>query len=162
MQVVGMISKVLKILTIVSFVALVVVVLIQITGRYTPLTFVWTEELSRFLFIFSIAFSAPLAMEQREYVRVDLFLNQLSNKVRKYAEAIIYLIIGLFSAFLIYYAYEFALLGKNQSSATLLIEMFYIHFSMVILFLFLALYSFVNIYVIFKPDQKDEKEGVRL
>lgn len=162
MQAVNILSRILKFLTIICFTALVFVVIIQITGRYSPFTFVWTEELSRFLFIFSIAFAAPLAMEQREYVRVDLFISILPNKVKKYVEALIYLILGLFSAYLVSYAYEFSLLGRNQSSATLAIEMFYINLSMVVLFVFLALYSFVNIYVVLKADHHEEEEGVRL
>ncbi|MRG84960.1 TRAP transporter small permease [Salinibacillus xinjiangensis] len=168
MQAINILSRILKILTITSFSALVLVVIIQITGRYTPFSFVWTEELSRFLFIFSIAFAAPIAMEQREYVRVDLFVDFLPKKVRKYVEALIYLILGLFSAYLVSFAYEFSLIGQNQSSATLSIEMFYIHLSMVILFVFLALYSFFNIYAVLKLDQhkeldqQEEKEGVNL
>ncbi|GAA0486288.1 hypothetical protein GCM10008986_09580 [Salinibacillus aidingensis] len=160
MQAIHILSRILKFLTIASFSALVLVVIIQITGRYSPFSFVWTEELSRFFFIFSIAFAAPLAMEQREYVRVDLFIDFLPEKLKKYVDAMIYLILGLFSAFLISYAYEFTLLGKNQSSATLAIEMYYIHFSMVILFVFLALYSFFNIYAVLKLDQYEEEEGV--
>ncbi|GGC84574.1 hypothetical protein GCM10007216_14070 [Thalassobacillus devorans] len=161
MQAVNILSRILKLLTILCFTALVIVVIIQITGRYSPFTFVWTEELSRFLFIFSIAFAAPIAMEQREYVRVDLFLSILPKKAKKYVEALIYLIVGLFSAYLVSYAYEFSLLGKNQASATLSIKMFYINLSMVILFAFLALYSFINIYAVL-TDQHEVEEGVQL
>ncbi|MCP3027855.1 TRAP transporter small permease [Halobacillus sp. A5] len=158
MQLVKLLSNLLKFLTVILFIALVIVVLIQITGRYTPYSFVWTEELSRFLFIYAIAVSAPLAMENREYVRVDLLLEVVPNKIRKYVDSFIYLVIGAFSAFLIYYAYEFALLGQNQSSATIAVEMFYINLSMLIIFLLLALYSFINIFVVLKNDQE---EGVR-
>lgn len=158
MKAVNLLSRLLKLLTIVTFTALVIVVLIQITGRYSPFTFVWTEELSRFLFIYAIAFSAPIAMEKREYVRVDLFLNFLPKKLKKYYDAAVYLVIGAFSAFLISHSYDFALLGRNQSSATLTIEMYYINLSMMITFVLLALYSFLNIYAVLKVNQK---EGVQ-
>ncbi|MFG6147737.1 TRAP transporter small permease [Halobacillus sp. B23F22_1] len=158
MQLIKLLSGLLKVLTVLLFMALVIVVLIQITGRYTTFSFVWTEELSRFLFIYAIAVSAPLAMEKREYVRVDFLLEVLSSKIMKYVDSFIYLLVGAFSAFLIYYAYEFALLGENKSSATMAVEMFYINLSMVLTFSLLTIYSFINIYVVLKSEQK---EGVR-
>ncbi|SEH50906.1 TRAP-type C4-dicarboxylate transport system, small permease component [Halobacillus karajensis] len=158
MKAVNVLSRLLKLLTIVTFTALVIVVLIQIIGRYSPFSFVWTEELSRFLFIYAIAFSAPIAMEKREYVRVDLFLNFLPGKFRKYYDAVVYFIIGSFSVFLISHSYDFALLGRNQSSATLAIEMYYINLSMMMTFVLLSFYSFLNIYAVVKGSQK---EGVQ-
>ncbi len=155
MLAVKIMSRVLKLLTILSFSALIVVVLMQVIGRYTPATFVWTEELSRFLFIFSIAFAAPVAMEKREYVRVDLLISILPEKIRKYYDALIYLVLGIFSASMINYAYQFSLAGQNQSSATLTVKMFYIYSSMTIIFIFLALYSFLNIYHVI--TQNNEK-----
>ncbi|MCF6410055.1 TRAP transporter small permease [Pseudalkalibacillus salsuginis] len=154
MLAVKIMSRILKLLTILSFSALIVVVLMQVTGRYTPVTFVWTEELSRFLFIFSIAFAAPVAMEKREYVRVDLLISILPEKIRRYYDALIYLVLGIFSASMINYAYQFSLAGQNQSSATLTVKMFYIYSSMTIIFIFLALYSFLNIYHVIKQNSE--------
>ncbi|MFC7320038.1 TRAP transporter small permease [Halobacillus campisalis] len=159
MNPVNIISKLLKTLTILTFSALVIIVLIQIIARYTPISIVWTEELSRFLFVYSIAFGAPVAMERREYVRVDLLLDLVPNKIRKYVDSLIYLVIGLFSGFLIYYSYEFALLGANQSSATMQVEMYYVNLSMVLTFSLLTLYSFVNIYELLKGKQKESVES---
>lgn len=159
MKAVNLLTRILEVLTVIIFMALVTVVLIQITGRYTSLTFVWTEELSRFLFIYAVAFAAPVAMKKREYVRVDLLLGLLPNKIRKGYDAFIYLVIGLFSAFLVKHAYDFAFLGKNQLSATLSVPLLYINMSMVIVFVLLALYSFLNILLVLKDE---EKEGVEI
>ncbi|MGP4079040.1 TRAP transporter small permease [Pseudalkalibacillus sp. R45] len=158
MLAVKIMSRILKLLTILSFSALIMVVLMQVIGRYTPVTFVWTEELSRFLFIFSIAFAAPVAMEKREYVRVDLLVSILPDKIRKYYDALIYLVLGIFSASMINYAYQFSLIGKNQSSATLTVKMYYIYSSMTVIFIFLALYSFLNIYHVFKQNNEEGVE----
>ncbi len=127
--------------------------MIQILGRYTPLSFVWTEELSRFLFIFAISFAAPIAMERREYVRVDILINLIPERIRKFYDAFVYLLLGVFSGTMIYYAYQFVLLGKNQSSATLMVKMSYIYASMVITFVLIAIYSLVNIYQILVNDK---------
>ena len=113
MKAVNLLTRILEVLTVLTFMALVTVVLIQITGRYTSLTFIWTEELSRFLFIYAVAFAAPVAMNKREYVRVDLLLGFLPARARKIYDAFIYLILGLFSAFLVKHAYDFASWSKS-------------------------------------------------
>lgn len=160
MKVLNILRKVLETLTVITFSALIIVVVIQITGRYSPLTFVWTEELSRYLFIYSIAFGAPVAMERREYITVDLFVGFLPKKVKKYYNAFIYLVLGVFSAILITYAYDFALLGSGQTSATLGIEMYYVYSSMFITLLFLAIYSFLNVYHVITESTEEKEEGV--
>jgi len=153
MRVFHAISRILQLLTILSFSGLIIVVMIQIIGRYTPLSFVWTEELSRFLFIFAISFGAPIAMERREYVRVDILINLIPERIRKIYDAFVYLILGVFSGTMIYYAYQFVLLGRNQSSATLMVKMSYIYASMVMTFVLIAIFSLVNIYQILVNDK---------
>ncbi|UOQ94708.1 TRAP transporter small permease [Halobacillus shinanisalinarum] len=162
MKAVNVLSRTLETLTVLAFSGLIVVVIIQISGRYSPLTFVWTEELSRYLFIYSVAFGAPVAMKKREYISVDLLVGFLPEKVKKYYNAFIYLVLGLFSSMLVIHAYGFALLGENQTSATLGVEMYYIHFSMVITLIFLAIYSFLNIFHILTGNTGEKGEGVGL
>ncbi|WP_181347219.1 TRAP transporter small permease [Thalassobacillus sp. CUG 92003] len=148
MKLVTIMSRILAILTVLSFAALVIVVSIQIAGRYTSLSFVWTEELSRFLFIFSIAFAAPLAMERFEFVRIEFLVNALPESAQKFYDAAIYLGLGVFSGAMVYYAYEFSLVGQMQTSATLAVSMKHVYMSMVIILSFLALYSLINVYAI--------------
>ncbi|WP_176555723.1 TRAP transporter small permease [Virgibacillus ndiopensis] len=159
MKAIKILTRILEFLTILTFSALIIVVLIQITGRYTPLSFVWTEELTRYLFVYSIAFGAPVAMERRGYIRVDLLVDFLPKKFKKYYEAFIYLVLGVFSGMLVTYAYDFSLLGEGQTSATIEVEMFYIYLSMVITLVLLAVYSFVNIYHILVGSATEEKEA---
>ncbi|WP_188456259.1 TRAP transporter small permease [Virgibacillus oceani] len=158
MKAIKILTRILEILTVLTFSALIIVVLIQIIGRYTPLSYVWTEELTRYLFVYTIAFGAPVAMERRGYIRVDLLVDFLPEKFKKYYDAFIYLVLGAFSAMLVTYAYDFALLGEGQTSATIKVEMFYIYLSMVIALVFLAIYSFVNIYHILMGNTTEEKE----
>ncbi|SFA84542.1 TRAP-type C4-dicarboxylate transport system, small permease component [Lentibacillus halodurans] len=160
MKALKILSGILKILTVLTFSALMIVVLIQIIGRFTPFSFVWTEELTRYLFIYSVAFGAPVAMEKREYITVDLLIGFLPEKVRKYYNAFIYFVLGVFGAMLITHAYDFALLGEGQTSATLEIEMFYVHLSMVITLIFVSLYSFLNIYHMLRDSINESEEGV--
>ncbi|SDH67052.1 TRAP transporter small permease [Alteribacillus bidgolensis] len=156
MLIFNLLTKLNKVFTLLFFTALIVVVLLQITSRFTPISFMWTEELSRFLFIFAIAFGAPVAMERREFVRVDIFVNLLPSKVKKYYDGAVYLLLGAFSIFLIYYAYEFALIGNMKTSATLAVQMSYIYGVMIISFAFIGIYSLLNVYKLMTGRETEE------
>ncbi|WP_051302832.1 TRAP transporter small permease [Salibacterium aidingense] len=155
MQIYHWLTRVIQLLTLLFFSALILVVMLQIVSRFMPFGFMWTEEMSRFLFIFAVAFGAPLAMEKRDYVRVDVLLGFLPTKLRKYYDAVIYLMTGLFSTLLIYYAYELTVIGQNRTSATLAVDMSYIYASMIALFLLLGLYSFCNVYFVIQEAKAE-------
>ena len=62
----------LKIGTVLSTVGILAVVTIQAFARLAlPSAPAWTEEAARFLFLFSVAFAAPLALREKAFVRVD-------------------------------------------------------------------------------------------
>lgn len=164
MRVLKIMNRILEWCAILSFSSLIIVVLIQILGRYIPFGFVWTEELIRYLFIFSVVFGAPLAMEKREYISINLIIDRIPVKIRKYYLAFIYLVLGVFCVYLITHAYDFAKLGQGQKSATLKIEMFYIYFSMTITLILLSIYSILNVIRSLKGDidkTLEEEVGIK-
>lgn len=70
--------------TIVTLAAICLVVGLQVIGRYIfkepPF---WTEEVSRFLFIYLIAFGAGLAVKYKGYVNLDVFTHMMPPVVQK-------------------------------------------------------------------------------
>ena len=58
------VERILGLGTFLCFTALIITVLIQIFTRFLPLgiSFIWTEEATRFFFIFSVVFAAPLVL----------------------------------------------------------------------------------------------------
>jgi len=138
------IEKILSTCVFLNFSTLVITVLIQIFTRLLPLgiSFIWTEELTRFLFIYSVAFAAPLAMKRREYVNVDLILNVLPKKVRHIFDIVIDILTIVLFTTVFFQAIKFARLGIGQTSPAMRIPA-YIGFSSV---LFLA--TFVLYYAV--------------
>ncbi|MEO1214471.1 MAG: TRAP transporter small permease [Bacteroidota bacterium] len=128
------IGKILKYGTLISTLALIGTVLLQIFARFflesAPS---WTEEASRFLFIYAISFAAGLAMKQKYYVHLDLIFNKLSPKGQKWLEflisALIVLLFGLFT----FYAIQFVQLGHAEKSPSLAIRMSFAFGSMFIM-----------------------------
>lgn len=150
-------DRTLEAATILTFSALIIVVVIQILSRYLPYTFIWTEELSRFLFLFSVSFAAPLALRDKEFINVELLLNYLPKKVRQIYEGIIYLLIVLFSAITTYYGYKFILIGRGQTSATMAIDMSVIHACIAITMFFIGIYALLHVFDYFKGLQRESE-----
>lgn len=146
---------ILSILTVASFAGVIIVVTIQIMSRYLPYTAIWTEELTRYLFIYAICFGAPLALIRGEFINVDMLLAKMSHHFRRYYEIIIYLAIILISGVMVFAGWEFTLLGK-QTSATMPFKMSWIHAAIMIMGLFLTLYSVFKIIRLFR-NQEDFK-----
>ncbi len=70
-------SRLLSTVVVVSVGILVVPVMLQIISRYTSLipSYIWTEELARFLFIWTIMIGAILGVRDSAHFDVDLLPN---------------------------------------------------------------------------------------
>lgn len=139
------ITRILSFLTIVSFAGVIIIVTIQILSRYFPYSFIWTEELTRYFFLFAICFGAPLALLRNEFINVDLIIGRFSGTVKRYYEIGIYLTILILSAIMVKEGYAFMQLGKSQSSATMPFQMSVIHASIFIMSFFLLIFSLIKI-----------------
>ncbi|MFC0272601.1 TRAP transporter small permease [Metabacillus herbersteinensis] len=139
------VTRILSFLTIVSFAGVIIIVTIQILSRYFPYSFIWTEELTRYFFLYAICFGAPLALLRNEFINVDLIIGRFSGTVKRYYEIGIYLTILLLSAIMVKEGYAFMQLGNNQSSATMPFQMSVIHASIFIMSIFLLIFSLIKI-----------------
>ncbi|TQR18259.1 TRAP transporter small permease [Psychrobacillus soli] len=147
------IERILGLLTVLSFAGVIITVTIQIMSRYLPYTAIWTEELTRYFFLYAICFGAPLALLRNEFINVDLILNRMSNAFRRYYEIVIYIAILLLCAVMIYEGYRFTLIGHSQTSATMPFQMSFIHAAILIMSMFLAVYSVVKIVHLIRNEQ---------
>jgi TRAP-type transport system small permease protein len=139
------VTRILSFLAILCLSGVIIAVSIQIGSRFLPYSFVWTEELTRYLFLYAICFGAPLALLRNEFISVDLIVSRLSKKVRRFYDIVINLTILGISAVMVKEGYAFVQLGKAQASATMPFQMSLIHASIFIMSLFLLLFSLVRI-----------------
>ncbi|WP_298829553.1 TRAP transporter small permease [uncultured Planococcus sp.] len=148
-----LIDSTLAFLTVLSFAGVILIVTVQIVSRFAPFSFIWTEELTRYLFLYGIAFGAPLALMRNEFINVDMLLNRMSNNFRRYYEVIIYLAIIVLSLVMVVEGYNFTLLGDNQRSATMPFQMSVVHASLLIMSVFLVFYAVIKIVDLIKHKQ---------
>ena len=141
----------LKIGTLLSSFGFVITVSIQIVARYfldnvPP----WTEEASRILFIYAIAFASGLAYKGNYFVRLDLFQEkdkpQLKRVLNRLTPLVTLLLFGVMGA----YALHMLDMGRTERSPSLQIPMTLPFFSLIILTGSIGLYALINLIKQFK------------
>ena len=96
---------------------LIVPVTLQIISRYTALipSWIWTEELSRFLFIWMIMIGAMIAVREHTHFEVDVWpeLGPRANAMVKIASGLGVLV---FALVFVYWGVQFVRFGWDQTS----------------------------------------------
>lgn len=131
----------LEILVFVIFSALILTVALQIVSRFAPIgPYIWTEELSRFLFIYIIVIACGLAVKSKEIINVDLIFMAMNKKISMIFKIFLNLISILFTSIMAFYAIEFAEIGLFQTSSALGLNMSYMYYSVFIMPTLLSIY----------------------
>lgn len=142
----GALDRVLLTLAVIALVGLSLTVLLQVASRlFLPITLSWTEELTRYLFIYMVAMGAGVVQHRHRHVNVELFHGWLGFRGRAAYLALISAITFAFTLVVLPNAWQFAQIGAFQTSPTLRIPMLYIFFSSVVLFGTLLLYSLIGL-----------------
>jgi TRAP-type transport system small permease protein len=106
---------------------LMVPITMQVISRYTALipSYIWTEELSRFVFIWMVMLGAMIAVRDGTHFDVDVWptLKPRSNAKLRIATNLLVLV---FAMVYVYWGIEFVQFGWNQSSELAELPMTYI------------------------------------
>lgn len=132
----------------VSFFALVGVVMLSVLTRFfLPfIVFSWTEETSRFLFVWTVALGAPCALKRGEFVSVDFLMHRFPRRFQRGLQRVFHGATGVFFAIVFFYSLQFARLGLLQMSPTMRIPMVFAYLSMVSTSFFIACYAFLLLF----------------
>lgn len=144
-RVIGWLDTLFTWLATLALVGIAAAVLLQIAGRlFLPFSPAWTEELSRYLFIYMVALSAGVVIRKNRHVNVELFHHWLGPRARAGYQALVCLLVGGFAFMVLPYAWQYAQNGVWQTSPTLKVSMLYIFFSTVVLFALVLVYSAIG------------------
>ena len=96
---------------------LIVPVSIQIFSRYTALipAYIWTEEMSRFFFIWMVMIGAIIGVRERLHFDVDIW-SDLSPRANAVLRMVANLFVLCFTGVMIYWGIEFTQFGWHQTS----------------------------------------------
>jgi TRAP-type C4-dicarboxylate transport system permease small subunit len=136
------ISKVCGAAAVATLLGIAGVVLFQIFARYAlPKSPVWTEELSRYLFAYTIVLASASVLIRERHVRLELFHHALSERKQGVCGLIIHGLLGVFAMVLLPYAWEFTANGHRQTSPALGIKLTGVFASTVVFFAVVAIVS---------------------
>ncbi len=140
-------TRLLKWGTQVSTLGFIGATLIQIYARFflesAPS---WTEEASRFFFVYGMSFAAGLAMRGNYYVHLDVLFNSLKEKQRKMVEVGISLCTLILFLIMALYSIQFIVLGIPEKSPSLGISMALAFASMFIMGFSISMYALVKLW----------------
>jgi TRAP-type C4-dicarboxylate transport system permease small subunit len=139
-------SKFLKYGTLITSLGFVITVSLQIFARFL-LSDVppWTEEASRILFIYAIAFASGLAYRANYFVFLEAFYTVFSEKLKKIIDLISPLMSLVLFGFCTYYTVPMIKMGMDEYSPTLHVIMAIPFLSIFILSFSLSYFSFLGL-----------------
>lgn len=139
-------NKIFSFFVITLLIALSLTVLLQVFARvFLPESPVWTEELSRYIFVYLIAFGIGVAFQEGELVSVELFQHNLSERGKIISRTLIDVTLLSFSLFMVSHSLDFVSIGQFQTSPTLFVKMNFIYFSTTLIFTNLSLFIFIDL-----------------
>ena len=123
----GLYHRLLTWLMVGTVAILLVPVTLQIISRHTALlpTWIWTEELSRFLFIWMVMLGAMIGVREGTHFEVDVWptLGPRGNALLKIVSQVFVL---AFALVFVWWGWDFVRFGWNQTSELADLPMIYI------------------------------------
>jgi TRAP-type C4-dicarboxylate transport system permease small subunit len=104
-------------LMVASVAILIVPVTIQIVSRYTQLipAYIWTEELSRFLFIWMVMLGAMIGIREHTHFEVDVW-PELRPRANALLRIVSHVFVLIFALVFVYWGIKFVQFGWYQES----------------------------------------------
>jgi TRAP-type C4-dicarboxylate transport system permease small subunit len=121
-------GRLLSWLLVASVAILIVPVSLQIFSRYTALipSFIWTEEMARFFFIWSIMIGAMVGIREGTHFVVDLW-PPLGARLQALIRLVSALFVLLFAGAFLWWGIDFTRFALNRISELAELPLWYIH-----------------------------------
>ena len=142
--------------TILSASGLILTVLVQIFSRRFIASAAppWTEEVSRYFFIYTISFGAGLAQREAYFVSMDYFYRKFNAATRRFIDIMILSVSSLLFFIMSVYSIQFFILGLDETSPGLGLPMSVAFASMLIMSLTVLYYLLRQIIHNIKPGKE--------
>jgi TRAP-type C4-dicarboxylate transport system permease small subunit len=126
--------------------ATVLVVLAQIFSRHLmSMPFPWTEELSRFLFIWFCVLGSVVALVRRQHLGIDFVVQRLPFGSRRVALIAVDALVALFGLFVVVKSIDLMQVASFQSSNILRVPMPYVYLAFPVMGFFFAFHAVLEI-----------------
>lgn len=129
------IDKIFSMIVSVIYIIMISIVLVQIFARVLlPQVPAWTEEASRYVQIYLVAFSAGLAIKYDAFISVDTIFNYLKPKASAYLKLFNQFVVLILFSFCFRYSFDMYKIGIPRTAVSMVsITMNYVYFAMILL-----------------------------
>ncbi len=116
-RLIGLYHRLLTRLMVGTVAILIVPVTLQVISRYTALipSWIWTEELSRFLFIWMVMLGAMIGIREGTHFEVDVWPD-LGPKATALLRIVSHVLVLIFALVFVWWGIEFVRFGWDQTS----------------------------------------------
>jgi TRAP-type transport system small permease protein len=139
-----------------SLVSMIIVVAVQVFFRFfiesTPH---WTEEAARIFFIYSVAFGTAAGIRNGDFISLDIIGRYLPPKKNRLLQVLTDISVILFSTVMAVSSIRFVGYGLDERSPALEISMSIVFFSMVIISLGIAIFTFEHLFRLIRGEKTD-------
>ncbi|WP_194436456.1 TRAP transporter small permease [Vibrio fluminensis] len=134
-----------KYLAIFLFLLMLTVISVQILSRYFfSFAIPWTEELSRWLYIYIVFIGASEAISRRDHIAIDMLPNRLGDKANLVLDIFIHGLFAVISVVIIHYGYLFAERMDRLGSVTMDVPMSALYGAVPLGFVLVFIKCFLN------------------
>lgn len=146
-------NKIALIIASTSFLVMTILIFSQIVSRFIDYSLSWTEELSRFLFIWATLLGISIGVKQKFLISFTMIKEALPTLVQRYLNIFIDLLILGFAVILVFYGIELVNRVSQQLSSAMRISMSYVYIVVPITGTFMLIHLLNNWYTqLFKKE----------
>ena len=136
--------------------ALIVPVFMQVLSRYTGIipTFLWTEELAKFLFIWVVMLGSMVAVWESTHFDVRVVPDASSPLIRLLQDGFVLVMIIVFAVLFARYGIDYAKFGSIQSSVMMQINLLWIYITVPLAGLVWAVFAMFRLWQVIETYRK--------
>ena len=135
---------------------MVLVTSLQIICRVFFNALSWSEEVTRYLLVYSTFFGAASVYKKSGHISVLVVQQLLPPRFQKFAAAFVNLLCLALFGIAVFYGFRYMKLQGNELSAALRVPMKYLYMSIPIGFSFMIVHAIDNIFSIFRKEGSAE------
>lgn len=125
--------------------AILIVGVLQVFARYVlHSSLFWSEEFMRYLMLWIVAVGAGISYTRGQFLGMRMVVDKLPQSLRRAADVVSAVLILIFLAVIVWYGIKFSWGTRLQSAVALNISMFWVHISIVVGALLLAIHVALN------------------
>jgi len=127
-------------------ISLISVVVVEVILRYLRLPLYWSEEISRYLFIWMVMFGCIVGVEKKTHFRVDFIIRSVNKKYKRLAFILSNLAAILFVSSMFYEGIILCIKTQRATSPALGMPQYYAYLAIPIAALLMLVHLLIQIY----------------